>query len=187
VRDRTYSHDVKDTAPNKAVKDTLFPAFDCEGSAPAPLLPLTSNWNALRDKIEDMRPIGNTNVAIGLAWGWHALTPSAPLGEAKTPANDLDKVLIILTDGDNTESWDNKHQRAERDRKDIDARTELACQNVKASGIKVYAIRVIDGNADLLRQCATNSSMYYDVQDSSELNNVFSAIAQNLASLRLAK
>ena len=29
--------------------------------------------------------------------------------------------------------------------------------------------------------------MYYDVQNASELNTVFSAIAQNLANLRLAK
>ena len=49
------------------------------------------------------------------------------------------------------------------------------------------AIRVIDGNASLLQSCATNPSMYFDVQDASQLNSVFSAIAQNLANLRLAK
>jgi len=46
---------------------------------------------------------------------------------------------------------------------------------------------VIDDNATLLSQRATNPSMYYDVQNASELNTVFSAIAQNLANLRLAK
>jgi hypothetical protein len=29
--------------------------------------------------------------------------------------------------------------------------------------------------------------MYYDVQQASQLNNVFSSIAQNLANLRVAK
>ena len=48
-------------------------------------------------------------------------------------------------------------------------------------------MRVINGNATLLRNCATNPTMYYDVDQASELNGVFSAIAQNLANLRIAK
>ncbi len=46
---------------------------------------------------------------------------------------------------------------------------------------------MINGNASLLRECATNSTMYYDVQNADQLSAVFSAIAQNLANLRLAK
>ena len=46
---------------------------------------------------------------------------------------------------------------------------------------------MIDGNASLLQGCATNPSMYFDVQDASQLNSVFGAIAQNLANLRIAK
>ncbi|MBZ0146726.1 MAG: pilus assembly protein, partial [Pseudorhodoplanes sp.] len=69
----------------------------------------------------------------------------------------------------------------------IDTRTQLACDNIKAANIKIYAIRVIDGNATLLKNCATNPTMYYDVQNASQLSAVFSAIAQNLANLRLAK
>ena len=69
----------------------------------------------------------------------------------------------------------------------IDTRTALACTNIKAANIKLYTIRVIDGNASLLQSCATNPNMYYDVQQASQLNTVFSAIAQNLANLRIAK
>jgi hypothetical protein len=46
---------------------------------------------------------------------------------------------------------------------------------------------VIDGDANLLRNCATKTSMYYEVSQASQLNNVFSSIAQTLANLRLAK
>jgi len=46
---------------------------------------------------------------------------------------------------------------------------------------------VLDGNATLLSGCATNSSMYYDVSQASQLNAVFSSIAQNLANLRIAQ
>jgi Flp pilus assembly protein TadG len=185
VRDRSYPNDGTDASPDKNKKDTLYPVHDC-GSL-AKLLPLTTNWTALNSKVDEMQPNGNTNVTIGLAWGFHALTPNSPLSEAAAPATDLDKVLIILTDGDNTRSWKNSNNTDVTNQSQIDKRTELACDNIKAANIKVYAIRVIDGNADLLKKCATNPSMYFDVQDASQLNGVFSAIAQNLANLRLAK
>jgi hypothetical protein len=58
---------------------------------------------------------------------------------------------------------------------------------VKAANIKLYTIRVIDGNAALLQACATKPDMYYNVQNASQLNSVFTTIAQNLANLRIAK
>ncbi len=185
VRDRTYPYDTTDDSPDKNKAQTLFPVYDC-GSL-ATLLPLTTNWTALNSKVDQMQPNGMTNVTIGLAWGFHALTQSAPLSEAAAPATDLDKVLIILTDGTNTQSWKNQNNTIVNQSNLIDARTKLACDNIKQANIKIYAIRVIDGNSKLLKECATNPTMYYDVQNASELSGVFSAIAQNLANLRLAK
>jgi hypothetical protein len=46
---------------------------------------------------------------------------------------------------------------------------------------------VINGNGTLLKNCASNPSMYFDVQQASQLNGVFTSIAQNLANLRIAK
>ena len=185
VRDRTYPYDTQDDAPNSSNSATLFPIYDCGSLVTA--MPLSYDWTALNSKIDTMTPNGNTNVTIGLVWGWHALTANAPYTEAAAPALDLDKVLIILTDGDNTRSWKNSNNTDVTSQSSIDARTKLVCNNIKAANIKIYAIRVIDGNSALLSQCATNSTMYYDVQNASDLNNVFSAIAQNLANLRLAK
>jgi hypothetical protein len=48
-------------------------------------------------------------------------------------------------------------------------------------------VRVINGNASLLKDCATKPDMYYDVQNAAQLSSVFSQIAKNLANLRLAK
>jgi Flp pilus assembly protein TadG len=185
VRDRTYPYDTQDNPPNAAVTATLFPAHNC-GSL-ATLMPLSYDWTALNNKIDDMTPNGNTNVTIGLVWAWHALTAQAPLSEAAAPAPDLDKVIILLTDGDNTESWKNSNNTKVTSQSAIDLRTALACSNIKAAAIKLYTIRVINGNASLLQTCATNPSMYYDVQQASQLNSVFSAIAQNLANLRISK
>jgi uncharacterized protein YegL len=185
VRDRTYPYDVQDTPPNPDVPATLYPIDECGSLAVAQ--PLTTDWTALNNKVDQMNPNGNTNVTIGLVWAWHALTANVPFTEGSDPKPDLDKVIILLTDGDNTESWNNTNSSKVTSETSINARTELACANIKNANIKIYTIRVINGNAALLRNCATKPSMYYDVQNSSQLNGVFSAIAQNLANLRIQK
>jgi Flp pilus assembly protein TadG len=180
VTDRDQNYDVNNTAPNVAIPSTLFYANQYS-SCSASLQPLTYDWTALNNKIDELTPTGNTNVTIGLSWAFHALTASAPLNNAATPSPGLDKVIILLTDGDNTQNRWSTNQAA------IDARTTQACTAVKAANIKLYTIRVIDGNASLLQACATNPGMYYNVQNASQLNAVFATIAQNLANLRLAK
>jgi hypothetical protein len=151
-------------------------------ACPAKLLPLTYDWTALNDKVDELSPTGNTNVTIGLSWAFHALTAADPLANA-LPAStpNMDKVIILLTDGDNTQN------RWTTNQTDIDARTQATCNAVKAANIKIYTIRVIDGNASLLQSCATKPSMYYNVQTASQLTAVFTDIANNLATLRIAK
>jgi len=186
VMDRDQSNDVLDTTPSASVVSTKFPASsssNCSGLAQA--LPLTDIWGTgyqtLKDKINSMNPNGNTNVTIGLAWAWHSLTSNLPFTEGSGVTPDLDKVIILLTDGDNTQNrWSTTQST-------IDARTTLACANVKAANIKLYTIRVIDGNATLLQSCATKPEMYFNVQQAAQLNPVFAAIAQSLANLRIAK
>jgi Flp pilus assembly protein TadG len=183
VQDRDQPYDTQDTTPTSDVH-TKFPAVGC--SAITPIMTLTdildtTGFTNLNSKIDAMNPAGNTNVTIGLVWGWHALTKSEPLTQGSDPAPDKDKVIVLLTDGDNTQNrWTTSGSS-------IDARTALACANAKADNIKVYTVRVIDGDATLLRNCATKPNMYYDVSQASELNSVFSSIAQNLANLRIAK
>ena len=162
VRDRTYPYDTQDDAPSPLTPATLFPVYAC--GTLATVMPLSYDWTALNNKVDAMASSGNTDVAIGLVWAWHALTAQAPLSEAAAPAPDLDKVIILLTDGDNTESWKNSNHTKVKSSSAIDDRTKLVCTNVKAAGIKLYTIRVIDGNASLLQSCATNPTMYYDVQ-----------------------
>ena len=152
-----------------SIKSTLFPTIQAD-NCPVSILPLTSvkaQHGTLISKIEAMKPTGTTNVTIGLAWGWHALTPNAPLTEGTAPDPETDKVIILLTDGENTEN------RWTTNSADIDARTRKVCANVKAAGIKLYTVRVIDGNATLLQQCATRSDMYFNVQNATQLNAVF--------------
>ena len=183
VQDRDQPYDTQDTTPS-ADFHTKFPAVQC--SSITPIMTLTdvldtTGFTNLNSKIDAMNPAGNTNVTIGLVWGWHALTESEPLTQGSPPAPDKDKVIVLLTDGDNTQNrWSTSSSS-------IDQRTALACTNAKAANIKIYTVRVIDGDATLLRNCASKPTMYYDVQQASQLDAVFSSIAQNLANLRIAK
>jgi hypothetical protein len=180
----SVNYDVRDVAPIEGNDATYFPAIQCGSLATAmPLTDIydTTNFTKLNDKIDEMTPAGNTNTTIGLVWGWHALTPNSPYTQGSVPAPDLDKVIVMLTDGQNTQN------RWTTTQSSIDARMEKACDNAKAAGIRIYTVRVINGNASLLKACASNPTMYFDVQQASELNSVFSAIAQNLANLRISK
>ena len=183
VMDRDQDYDVLDTAATTAIKATLFPAKQSD-VCPVSLLPLTpvfSQYTTLVAKIASMLPVGNTNVTIGLSWAWHALTPNSPLTEGVIASDDVDKVIILLTDGENTEN------RWSTSKTEIDARTKTVCDNVKAAKIKLYTVRVIEGNATLLQSCASKTDMYFNVTSAAQLDGVFTAISKNLANLRIAK
>ncbi|MFX5937812.1 hypothetical protein ABTE71_20870, partial [Acinetobacter baumannii] len=74
-------------------------------------------------------------------WGWISLLQQAPLN---APAEDSNfkytKVVILLSDGDNTQNRFSSSQSS------IDARQRLLCDNAKASGIQIYTIQVNTAN-----------------------------------------
>jgi Flp pilus assembly protein TadG len=178
VNDRDQNNDVTNT-PTGAGASTKYRAHQAS-NCPASMMALSTSWADMHSKIDAMTPAGNTNVTIGLQMAWQTLSNNEPFN-APAPSTDLDKVIILLTDGDNTQNrWTSSSSA-------IDARTQKACDNVKAANVKLYTVRVINGNATLLKNCATKPDMYYDVDQASELNGVFSSIAQNLANLRIAK
>ncbi|MGV3634592.1 MAG: vWA domain-containing protein [Pseudorhodoplanes sp.] len=178
VWDRDQNFDVQNTAPgaSQATKFRAHQASNC----PTAMLPLTNDWTSLHAKVDAMTPAGNTNVSIGMAWAWQTISAVEPMN-APSAAPDLDKVIVLLTDGQNTQN------RFTSSTSSIDSRTEKVCTNAKADNIKVYTVRVIDGNATLLRNCATKPDWFYDVDEAQQLNSVFASIAQNLANLRIAK
>jgi Flp pilus assembly protein TadG len=185
VWDRDKNNDASDVEP-AASNATKYPAWQCNNSLNSnrlvSMMPLTTNWTSLHTKVDDMIPSGYTNVTIGLVWAWHALSPTPVMSEGVAYGTDnLTKFVILLTDGDNTRN------RFSDSTNTMNNRTELACTNIKAAGIKIYTVRLIDGNASLLQGCATNASMYYDVQNAGELSGVFSAIGSEIASLHLSK
>ncbi len=177
VADREQPHDVRDTTPTGV--GTNYPVANC--GTLAKMLPLTGDWAALESHIDTMTPSGMTNVTIGAAWAWHMLTPNEPLTAAQVVRADVEKVIILLTDGLNTAN------RFTTNPTQIDKRTEAVCNNIKSAKIKMFTVRVIEGNAALLQACATASNMFYDVQVASQLKDVFASIAASLSGVRLSK
>ena len=96
---------------------TLYPA-EQYSYCPAQLMGLSNDWTALSDKIDAMQPNGNTNQAIGLQVGWQSLSVSPFTVPDKDPNYRYKDVIILLTDGLNTQD------RWYRSQSSIDAREE---------------------------------------------------------------
>jgi Flp pilus assembly protein TadG len=195
ITDRKQPYDAQ--LPTFLTGDGQYWADLCDSSksdgspALAPVMALTTDYSALRTAIDGLNPTGNTNVGIGVAWGMEALTPGGPLGGTTLAVGDttVDKVMIVLTDGLNTQNrWDKVVcfliWCTGTDK--IDARMSAACESAKTAGIKVYTVRVIDGNADLLKACASKDSFFYNVLKAEDLAPAFKAIGESIATIRIA-
>lgn len=66
------------------------------------ILPLTNNPNAVINTINAMQAEGGTNIHEGAAWGFRVLSPGEPFTEGGPYGEAISKVMIIMTDGENT-------------------------------------------------------------------------------------
>ena len=70
VTDRDQNYDTMNTPPTSGAK---FPAEQFSGCS-ASLMTQSYDWTALNNKVDAMVATGNTNQAIGIAWGWQSLS-----------------------------------------------------------------------------------------------------------------
>jgi hypothetical protein len=140
--------------------------------------------------IDQMAPLGETDLTMGLVWGWQALTAGNPLN-APAPPPGTSQVVIFMTDGFNTANrWTNVLFGSGTTAQ-IDARTQLVCQNIKAAGITVYTVQVDTGGesppSPLLQNCASSVGKWFYLTNPGELVTVFTQIATNISRLRIAR
>jgi Flp pilus assembly protein TadG len=196
VTDRDQDYDTKNTAPTSS--STRFPAEEyvsggeqyCKtGNHPylQPIMPLSYDWSAIKTRIGNMQPTGNTNQGIGMAWAWMTLTQSDPYNApAKDPNYTYKDAIVLLSDGLNTQNrwYSNASQ--------IDARQKILCDNAKAAGITVYTVHVNTGSppdpvSAVLQYCASGPQNFYVVTSASQTAAVFSSIGTSLSKLRVAR
>jgi len=120
-----------------------------------------------------------------MAWAWLSLLQQSPLNAPAEDSNfKYNKVVILLSDGDNTEN------RFSTNVTSIDARQKLLCDNAKAAGIQIYTIQVnTDGsaNSSVMSYCASSSGNYFSTTSASGIATAFDSISATLSKLRVAK
>ena len=183
IMDRTQDYDTTNTTPDPAIPATLFPT-DQYSSCPVQLMGLSYDWTALSNKIDAMYSKGMTNQTIGFVWGWQTLTDGDPMNAGTMPS-DTQRVIILLSDGLNTQNRWTSSQSS------IDAREKLACDNAKAAGVIIYTVFVdlngTSGNSAALQYCASDSSKYFDLTTSSAISAAFTAIGTQITNLRVSQ
>ncbi len=183
VQDRDKNNDISNATP--AGYSTYFPAMheSYTGGTPAAIQPLGYNWGQLRATVNSLTPAGNTNQVIGLAWAWQTLTSGPPMNApAEDPKYTYKKVIILISDGLNTESRHSDRQA------DIDARQALLCTAVKAAGITLYTIQVNTGGdptSSVMRSCASTTDKFTLMANPTQLLTTLSDIGGQLTRLRL--
>ncbi|OYW79938.1 MAG: hypothetical protein B7Z26_07260, partial [Asticcacaulis sp. 32-58-5] len=182
VIDRTQPYDVSADSPDGTTAAKNYPASKCATNALLPVMGLTSDITAARAHVQKMSPAGNTNVTIGVQWGMEVLSPAEPFASTVAFKDDTTlKYMIIITDGQNTKNrWSTKTA-------DIDARTRLACKAANDQGITVFVVRVMEGNSELLKDCATKDEYYYDLTSASQLNTALSSVFEAIKKTRLTQ
>jgi Flp pilus assembly protein TadG len=75
------------------------PNGDCPATA---IQPLTASASSVIAAINSMQSAGATNIHAGTVWGWRVLSPTEPFTQGRSYDQATSKVLIVMTDGENT-------------------------------------------------------------------------------------
>jgi Flp pilus assembly protein TadG len=180
VTDRDQNFDTtNDTA---VLGSTQYPT-EQYSSCSASLLQLSNDWTALNSKIDGMTPVGNTNQAIGLQVGWQTLTAAPFNVPAIDPDYKYQTVIILLTDGLNTQD------RWYTSQSSINTRQQKTCDNIKAAGLTMYTVQVNTGGdptSTLLQNCASDPGKFFLLTSAGQIVATFGQIGTSLSKLRLA-
>ena len=204
ITDRDKDYDQNVTAPNPAdatlpvgQASTLFPA-EQYGNCPVVMMGLNFNWSTMNSLVNSMTPNGNTNQPIGLVWGWKSLVGGGPF--ATVPAMDTNykynQIIILLTDGLNTEDRWYKRQTPIDNRMYQTGNGSGTCANIKAAGLMIYTIQVNTGGdptSALLQNCASpvdtdpKGPKFFLLTSADQILTTFQSIGTSLTKLRVAK
>jgi Flp pilus assembly protein TadG len=178
-----------------------------------PILAMTRDETSLKNHIDSLAANGNTNIHEGVMWGWRVLSPKEPFTEGRTPttARPLRKIMIVMTDGENTYTTSSNVNQSTyaaygyiaENRLGVstnnataiktaqDTRTLQACTNAKADDqIVIYTIGftvTAEATLTMLKNCATSAAHFYKAEDNNMLLEAFQQIAKDITQLRVAK
>jgi len=182
LEDRGQPYDTVADSFNADMPDSAYQAVDCTSTPPSVIQDMTTSISASKTYVNALTAGGNTNITVGVQMGMEVLSPQAPYTQGVAWGDpDMDKYMIVVTDGDNTEN------RWSATTSDIDKRTALACQAAKDKGITLFVVRVMDGNSDMLQKCASKTIYYYNLKTASQLNATMADIFMRIGKLRIVQ
>ena len=169
--------------------------------------PLSTNRQALKDRIDDLVAYGSTAGALGTAWAWYTLSPNWSAvwtGEAR-PGTYADltsiqsngrprlrKVAVLMSDGvfNTMRGWKDQDQQT------VSNYAKALCTNMKAQGIEIFTVGLALDQLtmseraiaeDALGSCGTDLSHFYSTLNVEELQTAFQDIAFQLSGVRLTR
>jgi Flp pilus assembly protein TadG len=179
------NYDTNVTVPTTTITATLF-AAEQYGACPKAAMPLNYDWATMTNLVNGMTPNGNTNQAVGLQLGWQSLVGggSFPVPPVMDPNYKYMQVIILLTDGLNTQD------RWYTSQASIDTRQAMTCVNVKAAGFVLYTVQVNTGGdptSSLLKTCASDLTKFFLLTKANQMVATFQQIGTALSNLRIAQ
>jgi Flp pilus assembly protein TadG len=176
------------------------------------VVPLTTDRTLLNGRIAGLTASGSTAGQIGLAWGWHMLSPDwahlwpAANRPASYTAPETMKIVVLMTDGAFNTTYcegvigrdSNSGAGGAGERNTCNAtngggfaQAQQLCTAMKARGVIVYTVGFhLGGDAvaqDFLEDCATTPSHAHLTGSGAELVAAFQAIAASISQLRLTR
>jgi hypothetical protein len=185
----------------------LYTTFNrnCSTPAASPVMPLSSDRDAIAAGIDGLATGAGRGTQIGTAWGWYVLSPHwasvMPDGSAAESyaAAGLRKIAILLFGGAANVGYSASGVVAgtagaplasEAANGPPSGQVLSMCEGMKQSGIEIYAIGFgpgIDATAaDLVRGCATGADQARFAGDGGQLRSVFRDIGMEIAMLYLS-
>lgn len=188
TQDRKYPYNLTDATPGSSddskwgqPQAKLHLSDGCSGYAPNNLkvMPLTSDFAAVKSQLNAMKPYAWTHIALGAEFGFHLLSPDAPFTEgAAFGTRKLQKVMVLLTDGRQTEPAFGPGTT--RTVKQGEANLEAICDNAKARNIIVMTVAFDledEATRDRLRDCATDPEKnFFIAEDDADIAKAFNEI-----------
>jgi hypothetical protein len=172
---------------------TLFPA-EQYSACPQAMKGLSYDWTGMTSLVNNMSPNGSTNQPIGLINGWMSLAGGGPFSVPAMDSNyTYQQIIILLSDGLNTQDrWygNGSSTSTSVDYRMLNNSGNGTCANIKAAGITIYSIQVNTGGdptSTLLKNCASDSTKFWELKTSSAIATTFQQIGTNLTQLRVAK
>lgn len=193
-------------------KPQLGPSLGPNKNCPIEVTPMTPVKSKLVNAVKAMTAVGNTHINYGAVWGWRMLSPKwrglwgGDMDSYKLPLDygtrNMNKAAVIMTDGENTMTSETYTAYGWLDEKrlgtsksssavnELNDRLSTVCTAMKNAGVIVYTIafnRPGKSTEDLLRNCATQDSFYFNSPSGSDLQNAFQQIGGSLSNLRISR